>query len=376
MIRIVTRQQVIAVLVLALSLAVAGCGGKPQPRPQAPIPVTVAKAVLKTVPVQFRAIGHVEAISTVAVRARIGGELTSVGFLEGQDVRAGETLFVIDPRTYEAALRQAEAQLARDQALLRKADGDVERYAELVKKDYVTREQYDGMVAGAESLRATVAADRASVDDARLQVGYCTIKAPVAGRAGSLMVKAGNLIKANGDDPMVTLNQTRPICVGFSVPAQLLPEVNRRKGERLEVTATPPQGSAGPQEGTLTFVDNAVDTATSTVLLKATFPNVDETLWPGAFVDVLVTLGEEPDRVVVPSTAVQAGQQGTYVYVVKGDGTAEMRPVEVARMDEVEAVIAEGLAAGETVVTDGQLRLVPGSPVIVGAAPGAGVSPS
>ena len=240
----------------------------------------------------------------------------------------------------------------------------------------MTREQYDGMVAGAESLRATVAADRASVDDARLQVGYCTIKAPVAGRAGSLMVKAGNLIKANGDDPMVTLNQTRPICVGFSVPAQLLPEVNRRKGERLEVTATPPQGSAGPQEGTLTFVDNAVDTATSTVLLKATFPNVDETLWPGAFVDVLVTLGEEPDRVVVPSTAVQAGQQGTYVYVVKGDGTAEMRPVEVARMDEVEAVIAGGLAAGETVVTDGQLRLVPGSRVIVGAAPGAGVSPS
>jgi multidrug efflux system membrane fusion protein len=349
----------------AIVIAAAACGGKQQQRVQPPVPVTVGETVRKTVLVQFRAIGRVEPIANVSVRARIGGEITKVGFEEGRSVRAGDTLFVIDPRQYEAALRQAEAQLARDQALLRKAEEDVKRYADLVKKDFVTKEQYDLMVANAESLQATVAADRASADNARLQLAYCTITAPVSGRTGNLMLKVGNLVKANDDNPLVTLNQTRPIHVSFSVPAQQLPAIAARRGDRLKVTARAPESSAAPSEGLLSFVDNAVDTSTSTILLKATFPNEDEMLWPGLFVDVVVTLGEEPDRVVAPSPAVQSGQQGQFVYVVRDDGTAEMRAVKVARMDETEAVIAEGLAPGETVVTDGQLRLVPGARVEV-----------
>jgi membrane fusion protein, multidrug efflux system len=350
---------------VALVLLACACGGRPQQRVQPPVPVKVGETVRKTVLVQFRAIGRVEPIANVAVRARIGGELTKVGFEEGRSVRVGDTLFVIDPRQYEAALRQAEAQLARDQALLRKAEADVTRYADLVKKDFVTKEQYDLMVATSESLQATVAADQASADNARLQVAYCTIRAPVSGRTGNLMVKVGNLVKANDDNPLVTLNQTHPIYVSFSVPAQQLPAVAARRGDRIKVTAKAPESPAAPSEGLLSFVDNAVDAATSTILLKATFPNESESLWPGQFVDVVVTLGEERDRVVAPSQAVQSGQQGQFVFVVKDDGTAEMRAVKVARMDEAEAVIAEGLAPGETVVTDGQLRLVPGARVEV-----------
>ena len=336
------------------------------------VPVTVAKVVEKTVPVTFRAIGHVEAISTVAVRARIGGDLQRIGFAEGQVVHAGQTLFTIDPRQYEAALRQAEAQLARDRAQLQQADKDIERYAGLVKQDFVTKEQYDQFVTTAASQRATVEADQASVDNARLQLAYCTIVSPVEGRTGNLMVKEGNLIKAN-DDKLVTINQMRPIYVSFSVPAQYLPAIRRRPLDAIRVLASVPDGGAAPADGALSFIDNAVDTTTSTILLKATFANADEVLWPGQFVDVTVTLGEEAGRVVAPAPAVQTGQQGQYVYVVKGDSTVELRPVKVDRMDETEAVIASGLAAGETVVTDGQLRLVPGARIEVkgAAAPGA-----
>jgi multidrug efflux system membrane fusion protein len=291
-------------------------------------------------------------------------------------VRAGDALFVIDARPYDAALRQAEAQLLRDRALERKAEEDVKRYADLVKQDFVTKEQYDLVVANVEALRATVVADQAAVDNARLQVGYCTITSPVAARTGNLRVKAGNLVKANDDNPLVTLNQTRPIDVAFSVPARLLPAIKQRGEGRILVTAAIPESSAAPSRGTLSFIDNTVDTATGTILLKATFPNQDETLWPGEFVAVVVTLGEEPDRVVAPSPAVQNGQQGTYVFVVQDDATVEMRPVEVVRMDEVDAVIAKGLAAGETVVTDGQLRLVPKSRVAVKEGPNPKVKPS
>ncbi len=357
------RMPLAAFALLVAALAAPGCAEKQTQRAQPPVPVTVAKTVLRTVPVQFRAIGHVEPIANVEVRARIGGELNRVWFAEGQSVRSGATLFTIDPRPYDAALRQAEAQLARSQALLRKAEKDVERYADLVKQDFVTREEYDLIVASAESLRASVGADQANADNARLQVAYCTITAPVAGRTGNLMVKPGNLIKANADAPMVTLNQIRPIYVGFSVPAQILPEVRRPRGGTIRVTATLPGDSGEPSEGTLTFIDNSVDAATSTILLKATFPNEDERLWPGQFVSIVVTLGEEPDRVVAPVPAVQTGQLGQYVFVVKDDSTVEMRPVKVARIGETGAVIAEGLSAGETVVTDGQLRLVPGARV-------------
>ncbi len=353
----------LAALAIVATL-LASCGGsKEQGRVQPAVPVTVGKVVEKTVPVTFRAIGHVEPIATVAVKARIGGELQKVWFNEGQDVRAGATLFTIDPRQYDAALRQAEAQIAKDQALLTKADADVQRYAQLVKQDFVTKQDYDQVVATAESLKATVASDKANVDNAKLQLSYCTITSPLEGRTGNLMVKVGNLVKADDTSPLVTINQMRPIFVTFSVPAQLLPQIARHNGNRIKVVATIPQ-SAGPgEEGVLTFVDNAVDTATSTILLKATFANADERLWPGQFVDVVVTLGDEPNRIVAPAPAVQTSQQGQYVFVVKGDGTVELRPVTVERMNEAEAVIEKGLSAGETVVTDGQLRLVPGAKV-------------
>jgi multidrug efflux system membrane fusion protein len=329
------------------------------------VPVTVAKVVEKTVPITFRAIGHMEPIATVAIKARIGGELQKAWFTEGQTVAKGSTLFTIDPRQYQAALRLAEAQLARDKALLEKADADTRRYAGLVKQDFVTKEQYDQITSTAAALRAAVEADQANVDNASLQVAYCTITAPIEGRTGNLNVKVGNLVKADDTNPLVTVNQIRPVFATFSVPAQLLPQLTKHNGSRIGVTATLPQSSGPPEEGVLSFVDNAVDTATSTILLKATFANQDERLWPGQFVDIVVTLGEEPGRVVAPAPAIQTSQQGQYVFVVKDDQTVELRPVKVDRMDEAEAVIDKGVSAGETVVTDGQLRLVPGARVEV-----------
>ena len=350
--------------VLVTLAVVAACGGgQEQRRAQPAVPVTVAKVVEKTVPITFRAIGHVEPMATVAIKARIGGELQKVWFTEGQSVAQGATLVTIDPRQYQAALRLAEAQLARDKALLEKAEADTRRYAGLVKQDFVTKEQYDQITSTAAALRAAVEADQANLDNARLQVAYCTITAPIEGRTGNLNVKVGNLVKADDTNPLVTVNQIRPIFATFSVPAQLLPQLTKHNGNRIAVVATLPQNSGAPEAGELSFVDNAVDTATGTILLKATFANRDERLWPGQFVDVVVTLGEEPNRIVAPAPAVQTSQQGQYVFVVKSDDTVELRPVKVGRIDEVEAVIDTGLTAGETVVTDGQLRLVPGAKV-------------
>ena len=330
-----------------------------------PAPVLVGQVVRKTSPRNLRVIGRVEAISSVLVRARIGGELTRVWFEEGEEVRQGQTLFSIDARQYEAALRQAEAQLARNDALIKKAEADVTRYAGLVKQDYVTKEQYDQMTTNVAALKAQLDADRATVDNARLQVAYCTITAPTTGRTGSLSVKTGNLIRANDERPLVTINQTHPIYVAFSVPAQVLPDVRQPAGAApLEVVVTIPEAAGAPQVGTVTFVDNNVDTATSTILLKATFANQDERLWPGQFVDVRLKLGDEPDRVVAPAPAIQAGQQGQYVFVIK-EGIAEQRLVKIARADEKEAVIESGLSGGETVVIDGHLRVVPGGKVVV-----------
>ena len=357
-------------LALLLAAAAGGPACRKQEAPQAagppPAPVLVGQVVRKTAPRNLAVIGHVEAISSVLVRARIGGELTRAWFEEGDEVRQGQTLFSIDARQYEAALRQAEAELARNEALLRKAESDATRYAGLVKQDYVTKEQYDQITTNVAAFKAQIDANRATVDNARLQVAYCTISAPVAGRTGSLNVKVGNLVRANDERPLVTINQTHPIYVAFSVPAQALPDVKRPAGAApLAVVVTIPGDAAPPQEGIVTFVDNNVDTATSTILLKATFSNRDERLWPGQFVDVTLKLGDEPDRVVAPAQAVQAGQQGQYVFVVKPDGTAEQRLVKVARADAREAVIDSGLSGGETVVTDGHLRVVPGGRVVI-----------
>jgi multidrug efflux system membrane fusion protein len=348
---------------LAAAVLVA-CGGSQQARVQPPVPVTVAKVEQRTMPVSLHAIGHIDPISTVAVKARIGGELQKVWFTEGEVVRAGATLFTIDARPYQAALRQADAQLAKDTALLKKAESDVQRYGQLVGKDFVTKQDYDQVVANAEALRATVASDQATIDNAKLQVAYCAIISPIEGRTGNLNVKTGNLIKAD-DLPLVTINQIRPIFATFTVPAQYLPAVLKKTADPVKVLATIPNSSAPSSAGTLSFVDNAVDTATSTVLLKATFANQDEALWPGQFVDLSVILGEEPNRTVVSSPAVQTGQQGQYVFVVKSDDTVELRPVKTDRMDETDAVIARGLSPGETVVTDGQLRLASGVKIVV-----------
>ncbi len=363
---------------LATALIVAGCGSPAATHGlgAAPVPVTAGTVVRRTMPLDFRAIGHVEAIETVAVKARIGGALQQILFSEGDTVKAGTTLFVIDPRPTQAVLRRAEAQLARDQAMLDKAESDVKRYADLVTQDYVTKEQYDQINADAAALRAAVEADRAAIDSARLDLEYCTITAPVTGRTGVLSVKVGDLVKANADAGMVTINRIRPIYVTFSAPAHRLAEVLAHRETRIVVAVTLPGDDTPAATGELSFIDNAVDAATGTIRLKGTFANPDERLWPGQFVDVIVTLGDQPDRVVCPAPAVQTGQQGQYVFVVKDDQTVEQRAIRVDRMDESDAVVADGLSGGETVVTDGQLRLVPGAAVeiLTGSAGGSDAS--
>lgn len=356
-----------ALLIMGLVLLV-GCKAKKEEKSLAPppvpiVPVMTAPVASKTMPVTIRAIGHVEPMASVQVRARVNGELIRVHFIEGALVERGQRLFSIDPRPYEAILRQAEAKLLKDQALLSKAEADVQRYAGLVEKDYVTREQYDQIQASASSLKADVASDQAVIENARLQVEYCAIVSPISGRTGDLQVKLGNMVGANSEIPLVVVNQIQPIEVAFPLPAQTLSEVSRRFKETLKVRASFPEKSETAMEGVLSFVDNAMDAKTNTVLLKATFPNEDEALWPGQYVDVVLILVEEPDRIVVPSTAVQTGQQGQYVYVVKEDKTVDLRPVKVNRIDASEAVLDEGVVPGEVVVTDGQLRLIPGSKV-------------
>ncbi|MEO6324081.1 MAG: efflux RND transporter periplasmic adaptor subunit, partial [Thermoanaerobaculia bacterium] len=352
------------VAVSVVTVTTVACAG-PKPAPKAPeaVPVTVGVTEARDVPVEVRVIGHVEAFTSVAVRPRVGGEVLGVSFKEGQDVSKGDLLFTIDPRTYQADLDVARANLERDRARAASAREDARRYATLVQKDYVTKEQYDQIRSNAEALAATVKANEAAVQNATLQLGYTTVRAPISGRAGSILVHPGNLVKANDDRPLVLLNQVRPILATFSVPEANLPEIQRRaKAGTLAVLATP-SGESKPSEGTLSFVDNAIDTSTGTVSLKAAFPNPEGTLWPGQFVNVALTLSVDKGALVIPTQAVQTSQKGPFVYVVKQDLTVETRPVVVARSLERVSVISKGLAVGERVVTDGQLRLSPGAKV-------------
>ena len=329
-----------------------------------PVPVTVGKVIKKPAPVQIRAIGNVEALSTVGVKSQVGGVLMRVHFKEGQDVTKGDLLFTIDPRPYEAALKQAEANLAKGNAQLENARVEVRRYAGLVKKGYVAQEQFDQILTNSAALEATVNADTAAVDNAQLQLKYCYIYSPLSGRTGSLISYEGNLIKADADTSMVVINQIQPIYVTFSVPEQYISEIKKYMATgKVEVKAVIGKDDANPLKGTLSFVDNAVDTATGTIKLKATFANQEKQLWPGLFVSVTVILTTQPNAIVVPSQAVQTGQQGTYVFVVKPDSSVESRPVSVDRSLDGETVVSEGLRGGETVVTDGQMRLVPGAKV-------------
>lgn len=352
------------VIIAVVAVALAACSGAKQKPADEKVPVTVAVAETKDVPVQIHAIGSVQPIANVAVRALVGGELQKIWFREGDDVRRGQTLFTIDPRPYQAALAQAQANLARDVASLKNAETQASRYADLVKKDFVTKEDYDKMTAAAEAAKATVEADKAAVDNAKLQLSYCEIRSPMDGRTGSLSIHVGNIVKANDTTPMVVINQITPVYVQFSVPEGQLGDVrSRRHQDTIPVTATPQAGGSPVGDGKLTFIDNAVDTATGTITLKATFPNTNRTLWPGQFVNVSVTLSSERNATVVPTPAVQTGQKGQYIYVVKEGGAVEMRPVTIGSSDEQQTVIASGIRPGETVVTDGQLRLTPKSKV-------------
>ncbi|HET7551370.1 MAG TPA: efflux RND transporter periplasmic adaptor subunit [Gemmatimonadaceae bacterium] len=352
----------------AVALAVAACDDKRTPPPQI-VPVTVAKVERSAVPWEISATGTVEPLQTVAVASQVSGILTEVGFKEGDEVRRGQMLFQIDPRPFQAALAQAQAVHAKDQAQLEAAEQDVKRYGALVEKDYVTPQQFEQMKANAASLRATVQADEAAVENARLNLQYATIRAPIDGRAGALLLRKGNLVRAAGQT-LVVVNQLRPILVRFSVPASNLPDIRKYKSDSLVIHAQPATGAGEPARGTLSFMDNAVDTTTGTIMLKGLFPNKEGELWPGEFVNVALELFVEKDAIVAPAPAIVQSQNGTYVFVVKND-TAQTRDVTVARTVGDLAIIAKGLSPGEMVVTDGQLRLTPGAKVQIKGAPNA-----
>jgi len=328
------------------------------------VPVTVATVTQKNMPVQLAATGTVEAYSTVSMRAQVGGVITKVSFTQGQDVKQGDPLFTIDARPLEAALKQAEANLQRDTAQLQNSREQARRYAELVKKQYVSQEQYDQIKTTADALESVVEADKAAVENAKVQLSYCYIFAPVNGRTGSLLVNEGNLVRTNDATPLVIINQVNPIYVTFSLPEGNLPEIKARMGQStLKVLAILPQSPDNPEQGTLTFVDNAVDATTGTIKFRGTFANAARRLWPGQFVKVLLNLTDQPNAVVIPFQAIQSGQNTQLVFVVKPDRTVEVRPIVVGRTLNGEAIIEKGLKPGETIVTDGQFLLSQGTRV-------------
>jgi len=330
------------------------------------IPVSVAKVVQQTVAVRIQAIGNVEAYSTVALKARVDGQIVEVNFKEGQEVRKGAALFKIDSRPFEATLRQAEANLMRDTAQKEQARSQERRYQELLQKNFVSKEAYAQIRTNADTADAVALGSKAAVENAKLQLEYCTIRSPIDGFVGKVMLQIGNMVKANDTNSLVIINQVRPIYVNFAVPEQQLSAIrgHMAKGQ-LSVEALPPNSGQAAATGTLSFVDNAVDTTTGTIKLKALFPNKDNALWPGQFVSTSLKLYDQKDALVVPTQAVQTGPQGQYVYVVKPDMTIEMRKIEVDRNDSADAIIAKGLQKGEQVVVKGQLRLAPGAKVTI-----------
>ena len=333
---------------------------KPQP---AGAPVRVATVASRTMPVELQAIGNVEAISTVSIKAQISGQLMRVHFKEGDFVKKGQLLFTIDRAPFEAALRQAEGTLARDEAQALNSKLDAERYQGLGKQGVASRQQVDAAAAAANAMAATVAADKAAVETAKINLEYTSIYSPMNGRTGSVGVKEGNLVKANDVPILVTINQIEPIYVGFAIPEQQLAELKQYSNTKSLKVDAAPQGSSQHFQGRLTFIDNSVDLTTGTIKLKATFDNAAHVLWPGQFADVKLTLKSQPNAVVVPTAALQTSQNGTYVYVVNQDLTAQPQPVKVGWNVGEDTVIASGLQPGQRVVTDGQLRLTPGAKV-------------
>jgi len=360
-----TRTQSARIATLVL-FAGAACSKKDPPR-QPPVPVSVTTVKRASVPFIVTANGVAEPMQTVAVESQVNGILNRVTFAEGQAVQVGQVLFEIDARPYVAVLDQARAQLTKDQAMAASAQRDAARYASLVKEGYVTGSQADQAEANAASAVATVAADRANVQKAALDVANTTIRAPISGRTGSLLVRQGNLVKANSTPPLVVINQIQPILVRFAVAQSQFPDIQRyyRGGNALQVRATPSEGSGVPLLGTLAFVDNNVDSTSGTVLLKARFNNPDGTMWPGQYMNVALQLFVDPSALTLPAPAVLTGQQGTYVYTIDTSGMARQRPVQVTRTVDSVAVIGRGLVDGERVIVDGQSRLIPGSKVAI-----------
>lgn len=407
-------------VVAILSLTLAGCSSeKPSAAATAqqgrgggrggrggaggPVPVTTTRVVTRAVPLTIPAVGTAEALQTVQIRAQVTGQLSAIHFIEGQEVRKGQLLFTLDPRPFEAALQQAQAVLARDTATAKNSVSQQARYEDLYKRGLIPRDQYETQTATASAQQATLQADQAAVETARLNLQYTKIASPISGRAGAVSLHVGDLVRANDTTPLLVINQISPIYVTFAVPGRYLTEIRRYQAQKpLDVQAriqsAPAAGSGGPpshdstaagsnpeapapavqptaakgplEVGQVNFIDNAVDATTGTIKLKATFPNGDHALWPGLFVQVSLLLSTDPNAIVVPAVAVQESQQGQYVYVVKPDRTAELRPVRIERQQGDQVVIAQGLSAGEEVVTDGHLRLTPGAHVTISGARG------
>jgi multidrug efflux system membrane fusion protein len=358
-----------AILLLAVALGfstflASGCGTRRAQR-QARVAVTVARVERHAMPVQIVTSGTIEPVQTANVGSQVGGVVQRIAIAEGQAVSAGQLLIELDPRPFRAALEQALGQLSKDQAQWVAARLNAERSEKLLAQNLVAPADHDQAQASAESYRAAVRADSASVTNARLNLDFAGIRAPIAGRTGRLNVHVGDLVKAGTSDPLVTINEVSPIRVSFTVPQDQIPLIQRYREARPRVFVRPSGGDSLEIEGRLAFVDNAVDPATGTLLLKGEIANRDGALWPGEFVQLRLVLTMEPDAIVVPAPAVTIGQQGAYVYVLNPDSTATARPVTVKRTDDVTAVVASGLKPGETVVTDGQFRLAPGAKVLV-----------
>lgn len=326
------------------------------------VPVSVAHVEQRDIPYEVDATGTIEPMQTVSVSAQVGGVITRIDFKDGDDVKQGQVLFQIDPRPFQAALAQARAGLAKDSAQLTTALQDEQRFAQLVQKDYVTKQQYDQAKANALSGQATVSADQAAIETAQLNLEYATIRAPIAGRAGAILLKEGNLVHAAGT-PLVVINQIKPITARFAVSAVHLPIIRKYQSDTLSVVAQPATGLGAPSRGTLSFLDNAVDTTTGTIMMKGRFANPDGVLWPGEFVNVALELYLEKGAIVVPTTAVVQSQTGTSVFTVNDKGIAEQRIVQVERVAGDMSIIEKGLTPGLTVVTDGQLNITDGTKV-------------
>ena len=345
---------------LAVAALLTGCSRKIPPASPA-VPVSVAQVTQQTLPLELSSFGTVEANMSVTIKSQVAGILTAVHFKEGQEVSKGDLLVSIDSRSFEAQLKAAQGNLEKDEAQLKNAKKEASRQTELLKKGYASQNDYDNSVTAVDALKATVDSDKAAVEDAEVQVDYCSIRSPINGVIGAISIDQGNLIKEK-DVPIATINQISPIKINFTLPEQYLSLIRKyMAGNTLEVIAKIPDAEGQePVRGSLLFIDNSVDTGT--IRLWGISKNEKRVLWPGQFVNVVLNLAQEPNVIVVPSQAIQNGQQGQFVYVVKADNTAEVRPITVQRTANNSSVV-EGVEPGETVVTDGQLRLVAGTKV-------------